>query len=204
MVFCILLEILAPLNLPENILGWMKEDFKIYNKKNIYDYINGAGEVYISYNFKNLGVYNYKKGKKEILLDLFEMEEPKYAYGLFTHLRGNGEEVSSLGEEAEIFGGWLIFWKGKYFVSLNSKEGREILINFGVEIEKYLEKKDKNFKILNFIKELKLDKKSFKYFFNMNILNYNYYLINEDIFYFGKGTEGIFSPYRDGFILLLL
>lgn len=204
MVFCILLQILTPLNLPENILDWVRADFKSYNKKNIFDYIDGAGEIYISYNFKNLKVYNYKKGEKEILLDVFEMEEPKFAYGLFTHLRGNGEEVLSLGEDAEIFGGWLIFWKGKYFVSLNSEEGRQNIINFGKEIEKCIEKKGKNFEILKYAEKLKLDKKSFKYFFNMSILNYNYYIINEDIFFFEKGTEGIFSPLKEGYVLLLL
>lgn len=206
MVFCLLLEFFVPLNLPDNLISWTKEDFKTYNNENIFDYIDGAGEIYISFGFKNLYNFSYKKNNNKAILDIFEMPGTKNSYGLFTHLRGNGKQISGIGEEAEIFENSLIFWKGNYFVSIISKEdiSRDELILFGKEVEKYLKGKKLELEILKFAEKLKLDKKSFKYFFNMNILNYNYYIINEDIFFFEKGTEGIFSPLKEGYVLLLL
>lgn len=206
MIFCFLLGLFVPINLPENINGWKKTDFKNYNKENIFDYINGAGEVYISYDFQNLMVYSYKKGKKEIVVDIFEMKEPKYAYGLFTHIRGNGEYIHSLGYGAEISESYLIFWKGKYFVSISFFDGgeREEIFYFGREVSRVLKEEKKDFEILKIVEGKKIDLKNIKYFFNMNILNYYYYITNEDIFFFKNGTEGIYAPLKNGSIIFLL
>jgi len=206
MVFYLLFEILYPLRIPDEFQGWLKKEFKHYSKENIFDYMDGSGEVYISFNFENLYVYNYEKEKNKIIVEIFEMVEPKYSFGLYTHIRGRGKTISAIGEDCEIFKNSLIFWKGKYFVSLISEDNikNEILLSFAKEIEKNIKKEKFKSEIFKRAKELNLNLKNIKYFFNMNILNYNYYIINEDIFYFKDGTEGIFSPYKDGYILLLL
>lgn len=206
MIFYLLLELFNPSGLPKNINGWVQVESNNYDKENIFDYMDGAGEIYISFNFQKLYVFYYKKGNNEIILDIFEMKKKKNSFGIFSHLRGNGEEVIGLGEEAEIFGNYLIFRKGNYFASISPRDVilKDELLSFGQKVEKYLRNGKGDLKFLNFAKDLKLDLKKIKYFYNMNILNYNYYFISEDLFNFKGGTEGIFSPYKDGYILLLI
>lgn len=200
MILCLILEILNPLNLSNNINGWTKIKFENYNSENIFDYMDGAGEVYISYKFHNLFVYNYKKKKDEIVLEIFEMKEPKYAYGIFSHLRENGKE------NLEFFGDYLIFTKGKYFVSITykGKISKEKLLSFAKEIENKIKNEKVEIKILDYIDKSRFDIKKIKFIFDMNILNYHYYFINEDIFYFKSGTECAFYPLKDSFLVFLL
>lgn len=206
MILYLILEILNPLNLSDNINGWTKIKFENYNSENIFDYMNGAGEVYISYKFNNLFVYNYKKGRDEIILEIFEMKEPKYAYGLFSHLKGNGKETDKIKDIAEFLGDYLIFTKGKYFVSINSKEkiSEEKILSFAKEIENKIKNEKVEIEILDYIDKSRFDLKKIKYIFDMNILNYYYYFINQDIFYFKDGTECAFYPLKDSFLVFLL
>lgn len=204
MILYTLLWVLSPINIPNELNGWIKIETKNYNSKNIFDYLNGAGENYISYKFINLYVYLFKKGKNEIIVDLFEMKSPKHSFGLFTHLRGNGEEVFKIGDGAEVFGNYLIFWKGKCFVSISSKNKilKEEILSFAKDLEKNLKGEKFSAEILNYLNKENI--KKMKYFFDINILNYYFYIANEDIFYFNKGTEGAFYPLKSGFVLLLL
>lgn len=200
-ILYLILEILNPLNLSDNINGWYKIKFENYNSENIFDYMDGAGEVYISYKFNQLFVYNYKKEKDEIILEIFEMKEPKYAYGLFSHLKGNGKEIEKIKNMAELLGDYLIFTKGRYFVSIISKEK---ILSFAKEIENKIINEKVEIKILDYIDKSRFDIKKIKFIFDMNILNYHYYFINEDIFYFKSGTECAFYPLKYGFLIFLL
>lgn len=206
MVLFFFLSFLADIKIPEKIDGWIKKDYKRYDRESIFEYLNGSGEIYISYGFLNLYSFLYKKNKNELILDIFKMEKPNYSLGLFTHFKGNGEKILNLGKEAEFFGNNLFFWKGKYFVSILTKlkEKREDLISFARIIEKNLEEEEPNLEILKFANNLGIDLEKIKYFFKMDILNLNYYLINEDIFNFNGGTEAIFSPFKEGFVLILM
>lgn len=203
MFFYLFFQIILPFNLKEDIEGFKKVSYKNYNTKNIFDYINGAGEIYVSFKFKNLFVFEYKKEKNELVVEIFEFSKPEHSLGIFKHLKGSGEEVFGIGEEAEAFGNYLIFWKGRYFTSIGAKNNisKEVLKNFAKEIEKNIKKEEIKSWALDYVKNKKI--KNFKYFFNMNILNYYYYFINEDIFYFNRGTEGIFYEEKNGLILLL-
>ena len=61
--------------LPREINGWeAKEKDQLYDPQTIFDYIDGAGEVYRSYNFKRLLARRFSKGgQPDIVADLFEM-----------------------------------------------------------------------------------------------------------------------------------
>ena len=74
------------MNLPKTVHGWTmsKEPRKIL-ANGIFDYMDGAGELYIGYRFKHLDVCEYASpGEEQILVELYWMESPDDAFGLLS------------------------------------------------------------------------------------------------------------------------
>ena len=82
-------------NLPKTIGVWTRPDSpRVINSKNIFEYMDGAGELYLAYRFDRLEVYEYKADdEKSILVELYYMETSDDAFGLLS-LDWGGEHVS--------------------------------------------------------------------------------------------------------------
>jgi hypothetical protein len=74
------------MNLPKTVCGWtMSEGPRKIVAGGIFDYMDGAGELYIGYRFQHLDVYEYAlPGEEHILLELYWMESPDDAFGLLS------------------------------------------------------------------------------------------------------------------------
>jgi len=74
------------INLPETINGWKLEGPpKQIDKSNIFDYMDGGGELYLSYKFDHLLVYQYAdKSENEILVEIYQMKTKDEAFGLLS------------------------------------------------------------------------------------------------------------------------
>jgi hypothetical protein len=91
----------SKLDLPQTIGVWTRNDLsRVINSKNIFDYMNGAGELYLSYRFDHLEVYEYKADhEKSILVELYYMKTSDDAFGLLS-LDWGGERISFGGSPA--------------------------------------------------------------------------------------------------------
>lgn len=187
--------------LPQEIDGWeAKRMDKVYNQETIFDYIDGAGEVYRSYNFRRLLVRRYsKKGKPEIVADLFDMATSRDAYGVFTHdLEGEDAEI---GQGSTYKGGLLSFWKDRFFVSLyaeeETEEAREAVFALGRKVASSIKNKGEKPEIISLFPQDKLDKKSIRYFHNHMILNYHFFVADENILLLDQESEVAMGTYRE-------
>jgi len=102
--------------MPKGAMGWHWDGMEeVYDPQTIFDYIDGAGEVYRAYNFKLLLVRRYRRsGQPSIVVDLFDMGSSEDAFGVFSFER-EGDDVG-IGQDSEYGGGMLRFWKGRFFV----------------------------------------------------------------------------------------
>ena len=75
------------MDLPDQIGDWARQDApERYDRETIFDYIDGAGEVYRSYGFSNVFIARYARaGTPEISLELFDMGTSEDAYGVFSY-----------------------------------------------------------------------------------------------------------------------
>ena len=80
--------------LPETIGFWTRADSaRIIDSGNIFDYMNGAGELYLAYGFDHLEVYEYTSDRHEsILVEVYVMHTSNDAFGLLS-LDWGGEPV---------------------------------------------------------------------------------------------------------------
>jgi hypothetical protein len=85
----------SKLNLPKTVGVWDRPDSpQVITSKNIFKYMNGAGELYLGYRFRHLEVFDYTTGNQEnILVELYFMETSDDAFGLLS-LDWGGEPVS--------------------------------------------------------------------------------------------------------------
>ncbi len=72
--------------LPETVELWTRPDApRVINAETIFDYMDGAGELYLGYRFDHLEVFEYKaQGHKDILVELYFFETSDDAFGLLS------------------------------------------------------------------------------------------------------------------------
>ena len=189
-------------NLPVELLGWKAESKDlIFNNETIFDYINGAGEVYRAYDMRYCLSRRFKKiNNPDIILDIFHMGTSENAFGVFTHDQG-GEE-SDIGQGALHRYGWLRFWKDTYFVSIYSEEEtkttRRAVMELGHNVASVIKNEGSQPSILSALPVEGLRPRSIRYLHDPVILNYHYYLSNENILFLGDETDVALAAYRWG------
>ncbi len=124
------------LPLPDGAAGWRATGpADRYDRRTIFDYIDGHGEVYLAYGMNACDSRRYAgpEGEGDVVVDAFEMETAAGAYGTFTHSREG--EPADVGQGGSFGYGTLLFWKGRYFVSVyaerESAAAREAVIALG-------------------------------------------------------------------------
>ncbi len=188
--------------IPEEINGWRAlEPDKIYDETSIFDYIDGAGEVYKAYQFKRLRARHFSKPESpNILVDFFDMGSSRNAYGVFTHDL-EGEKVG-IGQGSTYKGGLLSFWKGRYFVSLyaerETQDAKKTVLELGREISSCIPYKGPVPEIVSHLPEEGLDNSRVRYFYNPVILNYHFYVAEENLLDLNPETHAILGVYQEG------
>ena len=110
--------------------GWTKDgELQEYEGEDLYTYIDGGAEIYQEYGFRRVILQDYKNDKgRSVSLEIFEMETPAAAFGMFSFKRSGGGKTASLGAGAELEAYYLNFWKGRFLVTLTGfDEARETI-----------------------------------------------------------------------------
>jgi hypothetical protein len=116
----------SPFSLPDECAGWKATGPPAaYDAQSIFRYLDGHGEVYLAYGMDRCLARRYSgpAGEGDIVVDVFEMASSADAFGVFSHSR-DGETVP-LGQGASLAFGTLLFWKGRYFVSVYAEQESE-------------------------------------------------------------------------------
>jgi len=181
--------------LPTEIKGWKAEEKDhSYDPQTIFNYIDGAGEVYRSYNFRELLVRRFKReGKPDIVIDFFNMGSSKDAFGVFTHdLEG---EEAGIGQGSTYKGGLLSFWKGPYFVSIYAEEETEetnkALLDMGEAVASAIQEVGEKPDLIAILPGEEVDVNKVHYFHNHMILNYHFFIADENILLLDQQTEAV-------------
>jgi hypothetical protein len=118
------------LELPQTLNGWtLSGPAQRVEPKAIFDYMDGAGELYLGYRFKFLDVYEYNNpGQSDILVELYWMDSADDAFGLFSgDWGGDAVDLASVpGQDSPsivraLYGaGLLRIWSGDLYARVLS------------------------------------------------------------------------------------
>ena len=182
-------------------------DITVYDRETIFDYLDGAGEVYNSYAFKEVAVAHYlQEGRPEIVLELFDMGTSEDAYGVFSYSRED-EEIG-IGGGYELRGSVLCFWQDCFYVCLTFEQpdsaDRELLVTTARNISAVLPVDSTRPQLVDLLPSDGLIPHSDRYFHRNHSLNYHYYLARQNVLQLDSTTNAVLARYQPGSTLLLL
>ena len=117
------IESLLPTKLPE---GWKQIGSpQVYTRKTLFNRINGQAELFFKYGFQKsvFALYrNKNNAKDQVELDIYDMGNVLQAFGIFSRLRSE-DRSAGVGLESYLEDSSLLFYGGRYFVTLYATEG---------------------------------------------------------------------------------
>lgn len=183
--------------LPKEVLGWkVTGDDQRFDPQTIFDYIDGGGEVYRAYNFKQLFARRYgKPGRPEIIADFFDMGSSNDAFGVFTHdLEGDDWGI---GQGSTYKGGLLSFWRDRYFVALTAEqetpEMQEALEALGKQIAAAIGKDGPKPALLSLISPAIAPEKSIHFLHSPIILNYHFFVSDGNVLKLDQKSDAVLA-----------
>jgi len=192
---------------PEQIDGWqLQPEVRSFDRRTIFDYIDGAGEVYLSFAFRGVNVYSYRReGAPEITAEIFDMSVPEDAYGVFSYARES--EEPGIGQAFEYRGSVLCFWQDRYYVCVTcyeqTDETSEILPALAREISKRLPDEGKRLDLVNILPEEGKLLHSERFFHLHSSLNYHFFIARENLLNMSPDTRAALARYSPGSACLL-
>ena len=78
------------------------ENPKIYNNQTLYEYIDGAADLYIEFAFKRLIMREMTLKNSSIVIEMYEMSNSTSAWGIYTSLKKSRYGLDPKGIEFEV------------------------------------------------------------------------------------------------------
>ena len=192
---------------PQNVAGWEVQDsVRTFDRQTIFDYINGAGEVYLSYGFREVTEHRFQReGSPEITVEIFDMGSTEDAYGVFTYARES--ESEGIGQAYEYRGSVLCFWQDRYYVCVTcyeqTAETKEVLPELARQISGRLPDGGTRPGLVDVLPPEQRVEHSERFFHLHSSLNYHYFVARENLLNMGPETRAVMARYTPGSVRLL-
>jgi hypothetical protein len=187
--------------LPDSVEGWLRaSDDQRYDRTNLFDYINGGAELYLSFGFKELVNRTYSRsGQPEIIVDIFDMQSPRDAFGVFSHSRETID--TTFGQGSQKSGGLLLFWKDRFYVSIlaspETGESKKAVGQLARHIDASITAKGSLPDLLSYLPRESLVEESIRYFHHYIWLNSHYFISTDNILHIDESTEAVLARYGE-------
>jgi hypothetical protein len=106
--------------LPDVETWSMTEKPESYYPENLFEYINGAAEIYLAYEFKELIVAQQQKdqSEKNVAVEIYDMGNETNAFGIYSAERYPDNQFIKMGLQGYLEEGTLNFLVDRYYVKL--------------------------------------------------------------------------------------
>ncbi len=185
--------------LPDDVKGWRTgADDQAFTPENLFDYINGGAELYLSYGFNEVLNRTYTSpDRPEIIVDIFDMGSSENAFGVFSHSR---EEIDdTYGQGSHYSHGLMLFWKDRYYVSIlaspETAETKETVFELARHIDNAIPGEGPLPRTLDLLPRESLNPASIRYFHHYIWLNSHYYVAGENILHIEQDTDAVLAKY---------
>ena len=118
------------------IAGWQRAaEIQTFGPKTLFEYINGAADLYLACEFEELKVAEYGSGQKaSVIVEVYRHRTPRDAFGIYSQERLPEAHVLPIGSQGYIDKNILNFLAGSYYVKISSANtgagDREVLQAF--------------------------------------------------------------------------
>jgi hypothetical protein len=195
---------------PGSIGDWTPQgDDATYDRDTIFEYMNGAGEVYLSFAYTRMFVRRFTNpAQDELTVEVYDMGNPSDAYGIFS--RARAEADVGIGQGSEYRSGYLNFWKDRFFVTAytwtETDETRSALLEIGRMIAEGIPDESDPPLLLTSLPADDLAPHTVRYFHLYTDLNKHYFVADQNILDLDATTEAVIANYEteDDYSFLLV
>jgi hypothetical protein len=183
------------------VVGWkMAEEPGIYEGDNLFELIDGGADLYMEYGFARVISAHYSDPMLTSLqAEIYEMENPESAYGIFSITRIGSEWVYHPGNLAALEDSYISLWKGRYFVTVSYTSGsnyrQDVLTEFASAIAAKIPDEGDCPAIVDKFRELSLDNRPVFLEGNLALSNF-YYFDYKNIFQLSEAAAGSGDNYH--------
>lgn len=127
-------------NLFPNYKGWaLNTDFQVYTPNDLWDYINGAAENFVIYDFVELHIAEYQKGKEWIKAELYRHSNFDNAFGIYSSERYPDFNFGTYGTQGYLQEDVLIFLHRDYYIKIIGSSQAKKVVKAMVDISGLLQ-----------------------------------------------------------------
>jgi len=129
------------------VSGWKKDGkIQVFSPRTLYEYINGAADLYLAYEFQDLQVAEYKGEKKSgVTVEVYRHKDPTQAFGIYSQERLASAKFLDIGAQGYHEPNVLNFLTGPYYVKISGfntgEDDEKVLTPFAKKVEAILGEK---------------------------------------------------------------
>ena len=100
-------------------------EVRVYSPDNLWEYINGAADQFLDYEFQLLRSCDLAKGDLSVSIDIYDMGTDLNAFGIYVNERPTNRERLKFGVEATVSPPYqALLLKGSLYVKVDVLEGK--------------------------------------------------------------------------------
>ena len=184
--------------LPELFGAYHVSERLEYNADNLFDYINGGAEMYLSYGFTGMKGRIYAADNlPDVTVEVYEMTEAKNALGVFTQVRDKEEDT--YGQGSLSYSDATVFWKDRYYTAVSTSkitpESEEAVRFLASAVDKAIPGEGKIPAIIGCLPEKDLAVAGYTYFHHYIWLNSYYFIADYNILNIDAQTDAVIAKY---------
>ncbi|MDR2848553.1 MAG: hypothetical protein LBV39_05550 [Bacteroidales bacterium] len=199
MTICSTIQAQHPVDkLPATIQSYRLAERLDYTPDNLYEYINGAAEMYLSYGLAGMKGCKYAADNMpEIAVEIYEMTESRNAYGVYAQSREKDEYV--YGQGSFSYPEATLFWKDRYFIIISTlkatPESKDAIRLLAETIDKAIPANGKIPGIVGLLPVEGLTPGGTLYFHHYIWLNAYFFIADFNILNIDEKTDAILAKY---------
>ncbi len=206
------------ISLPKTVNKWSRGAApRIVDSSNIFDYMNGGGELYLAYRFDQLEVFEYTAEKQaKILVEIYYMKSAEDAFGLLSldwsgdpmiaYFKQKGQNTELIAPSARsLYGmGLLRLSAGRVYSRvlsyLETPESREVVLSLGRMISEGRQSPEEPYLIKNLPtsvgQNINLRRDRIGFFRSHLVLNSLFYISHQNILDLDLSSEAVAAQYE--------
>jgi len=187
--------------LPDQLKGWRtSETIPLRSAADMYAYMDGGAELYLSYGFRQAISRRYTNDRAEVVAEIYDLIESRNAFGVFSQSRENEDLL--LGQGGFRLPGALFFWKHHYYISLSAWEPDEEANDFLLLLGKYIEAQISDIGplplLVHALPSEGLVPYGFLYFHHYVWLNAYFFISDNNVLLINNDTDALLARYSFG------
>jgi hypothetical protein len=175
---------------------------KIFKEKELYNYIDGGAEIFFEYGFAQTIAQRYTLGDASITVDIYEMNHPKAAFGIYSVQRDSKMPALDVGDDGTASDVMVSFCQDRFYVVIaadkSDKDTKQALIQTARAVSKQINSSSQLPDLLGMLPPAHLIPRSEGYVSGLLGLNTQIYLGDSNILGInGRTVECVFARYED-------